>query len=394
MSLLLNEEQTMLRDSARSFLADHAPVAQLRQLRDSADAAGFAHNTWSGFCDLGYAGVLIGELHGGAGLGAVEMGELMQQIGRCLSALPFLSSAVVAARLLQGAGSAAQQAHWLPRIASGEAIAALALDEGAKHRPEHITLRADRIEHGGGSGWRLTGAKTFVPDGHVASLLLVAARSDDGVAVFALPPQTSGVLVERSVMCDAHNAARITLRDVRLPDDARLPRSADHTLRQALDWGRAGAAGELLGIADEVFERTLDFMKQRKQFGRLIGEFQALQHRAALLYIEIELARAALAKALNRLDALQALDADHAMAANDAPPGANTDTATEAVTIAKAKCGSVATLAVQEAVQLHGGMGMTDQLDFGLFMARARVLQELYGDTAFHTERLARLRGY
>lgn len=394
MALLLNEEQTMLRDSARSFLADHAPVAQLRQLRDRGDASGMARDTWSAFCELGYAGVLVGDAHGGAGLGAVEMGELMQQIGRHLSALPFLSSAVVAARLLQGAGSAAQQAHWLPRIGSGETIAALALDEGAKHRPEHIALRADRIEHAAGSGWRLSGAKTFVPDGHVASLLLVAARCDDGVAVFALPPQTSGVLVERSVMCDAHDAARITLHDVRLADAARLPRSGDHTLRQALDWGRAAAAAELLGIADEVFERTLDFMKQRKQFGRLIGEFQALQHRAALLYIEIELARAALAQALYALNALNALNADHDTAASDELPDAGSDTANESVAIAKAKCGSVATLAVQEAVQLHGGMGMTDQLDFGLFMARARVLQELFGDTAFHTDRLARLRGY
>lgn len=391
MALLLNEEQTLLRDSARSFLADHAPVAQLRQLRDRGDASGMARDTWSAFCELGYAGVLVGDAHGGAGLGAVEMGELMQQIGRHLSALPFLSSAVVAARLLQGAGSAAQQAHWLPRVGSGETIAALALDEGAKHRPEHIALRADRIEHAAGSGWRLSGAKTFVPDGHVASLLLVAARCDDGVAVFALPPQTSGVLVERSVMCDAHDAARVTLHDVRLADEARLPRSGDHTLRQALDWGRAAAAAELLGIADEVFERTLDFMKQRKQFGRLIGEFQALQHRAALLYIEIELARAALAKALH---ALNALAAGHATPAGNAPPGAGIDPSTEAIAIAKAKCGSVATLAVQEAVQLHGGMGMTDQLDFGLFMARARVLQELFGDTAFHTDRLARLRGY
>ena len=375
MPLLLNEEQSMLRDSARSFLADHAPVAQLRQLRDGRDAAGFAGNTWSAFAELGYAGVAVPELHGGAGLGAVEIGVLMQQIGRHLSALPFLSSGVVAARLLQLAGSAAQQAEWLPRVASGEAIATLAIDEGPKHRPEAVALRAQRR----GGGWLLAGSKSFVPDGHVASLLLVAARSDDGAALFALPRDTPGVQVERTPMADAHNAARVVLLDVALPDAARLPGGGEATLQQALDLGRAAAAAELLGIADEVFERTLDYLKQRKQFGRLIGEFQALQHRAAVLYVDIELARAALAKALHALD--NALDTAAHQAA-------------EAVAVAKAKCGTAATLAVQEGVQMHGGMGMTDQLDFGLFMKRARVLQELYGDAGFHMDRLARMRGY
>ena len=371
MSLLLNEEQTMLRDSARGFLAENAPIAQLRQLRDSHDPAGFAGNTWAAFCEQGYAGVAVPEAHGGAGLGAVEVGVLMEQIGRHLSALPFLASGVVALRLLQRAGSAEQQAAWLPRIAGGEAIATLAVDEGPKHRPESITLRAQRH----GDGWRLSGTKTFVPDGHVASLLLVAARSDDGVALFAVPRDTPGVQVERTVMADAHNAARVVLMDVALPGDARLPAGNEATLQQALDFGRAAAAAELLGIADEVFERTLDYLKQRKQFGKLIGEFQALQHRAAVLYVDIELARAALAKALHALDT--------------AP-----DQAAEAVAIAKAKCGTAATLAVQEGVQMHGGMGMTDQLDFGLFMKRARVCQELFGDDNFHTERLAEARQY
>jgi len=371
MSLLLNEEQTMLRDSARSFLVENAPVAQLRQLRDSDDPAGFAGNTWSAFAELGFAGVAVAEAHGGAGLGAVDVGVLMEQIGRHLSALPFLSSGVVAARLLQLGGSPAQQAAWLPRIARGEAIATLAVDEGPKHRPEAIALRAQA--HAG--GWMLSGTKSFVPDGHVASLLLVAARADDGVAVFAVPRDAPGVQVERTLMADAHNAARVLLLDVALPEDARLPIGNEAALREALDLGRAAAAAELLGIADEVFERTLDYLKQRKQFGHLIGEFQALQHRAATLYVDIELARAALAKALHALDT--------------AP-----DKAAEAVAVAKAKCGSAATLAVQEGVQMHGGMGMTDQLDFGLFMKRARVLQELFGDAGFQMDWLARMRGY
>ena len=217
--------------------------------------------------------------------------------------------------------------------------------------------------------------ETLFLDGHVASLLLVAASDADGLALFAVPRDISGLTVERTQMADAHNAARVLLRDVQLPDVARLPFDNEAALRKTLDLGRGAAAAELLGIADEVFERTLDYLKQRKQFGKLIGEFQALQHRAAALYVDIELARAALAKALHTLDS--------------AP-----QQGVEAVAIAKAKCGTAATLAVQEGVQMHGGMGMTDQLDFGLFMQRARVLQELYGDADWQMDRLARLRGY
>lgn len=379
MSLLLNEEQSMLRDSVRAFLAENAPVAQLRALRDSNDPAGISGPAWSAFCDLGFAGVLVPEAHGGTGLGAVEMGVLMEAVGRNLSALPFAASGVVAATALRAAANEAQQARWLRRIASGEVVATLAVDEGPKHRPESTALQA-RPE---ADGWRLDGAKTFVADGHVASLLIVTARSGgapggtQGLSLFAVPRDAEGVIVERTPMADAHNAARVRLDGVKLPADALLgePGEGWAALQCALDFGRAAAAAELLGIGDEVFGRTLDYLKQRRQFGRVIGEFQALQHRMAMLYVDLELARAALAKALHALD--------------NAP-----QSAAEAVAVAKARCGGAATLAVQEAVQMHGGMGMTEALDFGLFMKRARVLQELWGDSGFHADRLAHMHGY
>lgn len=379
MSMLLNEEQSLLRDSARAFLAENAPVAQLRRLRDSRDPAGFSGQAWTGFCDLGFTGVLVPEAHGGAGLGAVETGVLMEAIGRNLAALPFLASSVVAATALRTAGRDAQQAQWLPRIASGEIVATLAVDEGPKHRPEGVALRAGRE----GDGWRLDGAKTFVVDGHAASLLIVAARSSgsagdtDGVSLFAVARDAPGLAVERTVMVDAHNAARVRFDGVRLPADALLGEAGGGwpALQATLDMGRAAAAAELLGIGDEVFERTLDYLKQRRQFGRLIGEFQALQHRAAELYVDIEISRAA------TLKALQALDAD-------------IDKAASAVAVAKAKAGTTATRAVQEGVQMHGGMGMTDQFDIGFFMKRARVCEELFGDANFHADQLARARSY
>jgi len=321
----------------------------------------------------------VPEAFGGAGLGLVEAGVLMAEIGRTLCASPFLASSVLAVTALRHAGSEAQQAQWLPHLATGEGIGTLAVDEHHKHRPEALTTRATRR----GSGYRLSGAKCLVLDGHVAELLIVAARTSEpsggtarGIGLFLVPAATPGVTVQRTVMVDAHNAARLRFDNVELPADALLGTldAGAGTLRATLDAGRAAAAAEMLGIADEVFSRTLAYLKERRQFGKPIGEFQGLQHRAATLYVDIELSRAALMKALTSLD--------------------QGEGAANAVAVAKAKCGNTATLAVQEGVQMHGGMGMTDEFEIGFFMKRARVLQELFGDAGFHMDRLARMGGY
>jgi alkylation response protein AidB-like acyl-CoA dehydrogenase len=374
MALILTEEQTMLRDSARAFMADNAPITQLRKLRDTSDADGYSKPVWASFADMGFTGVLVPEAQGGLGLGMVEAGVVMEQIGHQLTASPFLASSVVAVSLIRQAGTAAQRDHWLPKLASGATIATLAIDEGRKHQPDRIDCKAAKTA----AGFTLDGHKTFVIDGHVADLLLVAAQtSGGGITLFMVPRSTKGVAIERVAMVDSHNAARVTFTGVTLGHDAVLGEvdGGAAPLALALDAGRAAASAELLGIADEVFERTTAYLRQRKQFGRLIGEFQALQHRAAELYFDIEMARAAVLKAL------QAIDADPA-------------TAGEAVAVAKARAGTSATLAVQEGVQMHGGMGMTDEFDIGFFMKRARVLQEYLGDSGFHADRLASMRGY
>jgi alkylation response protein AidB-like acyl-CoA dehydrogenase len=374
MSLLLNEEQSMLRDSARSFMAEQAPVAQLRALRDAEDDAGFSRAVWSGFSDLGFNGILIPEAHGGLGLGFVEAGTVMEEIGRNLTASPFLASSVVAVTALIHGGRESQQAEWLPRLARGSAIATLALDEQAKHAPERIALKAKAQ----GADFILDGAKTFVLDGHVADLLIVVARtSEAGLTLFLVPRETAGLSIERVAMVDSRPTARLRFEGVRVSAQAVLGAvdGGQAPLAVALDAGRAAAAAELLGLTDEVFQRTTDYLKARKQFGKLIGEFQALQHRAADLYCDIELARAAV------MGALQALDADPTQAMRE-------------VAVAKSRAGLSATRAVQEGVQMHGGMGMTDAFDIGLFMKRARVLQEYLGDSACHADRLACDRGY
>ena len=374
MAFVLTEEQTLLRDSARSFLSEKAPVAQLRQLRDRRDPDGFSRALWKSFAEMGFTGMLVPEAHDGLGLGHTEVGLVMQEIGRNLTASPFLASSVVAVTAIGHGADQAQQAKLLPRLARGERIATLAVDEQSKHHPELIESRAKRV----GAGWELTGQKTFVIDGHVADFLIVVARGDGaGLAMFVVRRDAPGVEVERVQMVDAHNAARIRFDNVKLGADALLAGTTDASaaLQAALDAGRAAARAEILGLADEVFTRTVAYMKERKQFDRRIGEFQGLQHRAAMLYCDIELARAAVAHASSRLDA-------------------GADDAWTAVAIAKARAGASVTRAVQEGVQMHGGMGMTDELDMGLFMKRARVLQELFGDSAFHANRLAVSKSY
>ena len=377
MALVLNQEQSMLRDSARAFLAAQGPVAHLRALRDSHDARGYSPSLWAQCAEMGFAGVLVAESHGGLGLGLTDAAVIAAELGRTLTPTPFLSSAVLGARMLAGCANAALQDRWLPRIAGGQAVTALALDEHAQHRPQAIALQATPD----GDGFRLTGQKCLVLDGHVADLLLVVARmagaaaSDDGLRVFAVDPGASGVSIERSPMVDAHNAARIRFDQVQVSADALLSPDTPTGLADTLDAGRVCVAAMLQGAGDEAFARTCAYLKERTQFGQRIGEFQALQHRAAQLYVELELSRAAIARATEAMD-------------RNAPNAANL------VAVAKAKaCGS-AGLAVQEAVQMHGGIGMTDALELGFFMKRVRVLQTLLGEAGFHESRLASLSGY
>jgi alkylation response protein AidB-like acyl-CoA dehydrogenase len=379
MALVLNEEQVMLRDSARAFLTDHSPVSELRKLRDTKNPDGYSKALWQQFAEMGFSGVLIPEAFGGTGLGLVEAGVVMEEIGRTLAASPFLASSVVAATALLAAGNDAQKKAHLPKIASGELIATLAVDEHSKHNPRGTALKAEKTAN----GYTLNGSKTFVLDGHVAGLFIVAARSAGvagdarGLTLFLVDAKAAGVQAQRVVMVDAHNAARVSFTDVVVPASAVLGAVDDGMapLQAALAAGRAAASAEMLGLADEAFTRTVGYLKERQQFNKIIGEFQGLQHRAALLYCEIEFTRSAVLKALQAL-------AD------------GTPSAAGLASVAKAKAGATVTLAVQEGVQMHGGIGMTDEFEMGFFMKRARVLQELFGDATFHADLLAQLKKY
>jgi alkylation response protein AidB-like acyl-CoA dehydrogenase len=375
MPLYLNDEQTMLADTTKDFVAEHAPVSHMRALRDANDATGFSRDLWKQFAEMGFTGILIGENEGGLGLGHVEAGIVLEQIGRNLSPSPFLSTAVAAVEALKGTPHAAR---WFPGILAGETVAALAIDEAAKHR-EAIGLKAERS----GNGFRLTGRKQFVTHGHIADLLIVAARTagaaDDahGITLFAVDKGAAGLTAEAERLADASIAARLELDGVEVDADAVIGEvdAGRDPLARLLRAGRTGASAELLGVGGGAMDMTVGYLKERKQFGVVIGSFQALQHRAAHLYSEMEVARAAVLKAQQLLDA-------------------GDESADAAVSVAKAMTALATTLSVQEGVQMHGGIGMTDEYDIGFYMKRARVLAEMFGDANFHADRLAIAAGY
>jgi len=375
MALVLNEDEVMLRDIAAGFFKDRAPVKAMRSLRDNNDETGFDRALWSEMAEMGFAGIVIDEDHGGVDMGFMAAGLVAEQMGRNLSASPFFSTAILAATALRENGSTEQKSNWLPKIAGGEAVIAMAIDEGAKHNPAGISVRAEKS----GNGFKLSGAKAMVVDGHVADALIVAARTsgnegdESGISLFIVDPKSKGVSTERTIMVDSRNAARIEMDDVEVSGDALLGEldGGMDGLRKVLSAGRAVLAAELLGAGGQAFEDTVAYIKERKQFGSIIGEFQALQHRASHLYSEMEIARSAVIGALSALD-----EGD--------------EKAEIYCAMAKAKLGSVAKLASQEGVQMHGGVGMTDEYDIGLFMKRIRVLQELLGDANFHMNGFAK----
>lgn len=383
MTMLLNDEQRMLRESAQQFLAERAPVAALRRLRANRDGMGFDRALWREVVDMGWTAAVFPEAWGGLEVGWKGLGTVFEQTGRNLSVLPLLSTVVLGGGLLMAAGSDAQRKRWLPRLIAGDELFALALEETPRHHPEAVRTTARRD----GDGWVLDGEKWFVLDAQVANQLVVVARSaaaatgpkgcEQGLSLFLVDPGAPGVQVRPSVMVDSRNAARVTLTAVRVGADALL--GVEHkgfaALDVVLDRARACLSAEALGVIREAFERTLVYLKERVQFDVPIGSFQALQHRAARLYTEIEMLASCVSAAL------AALDSDAA----DAPLLAS---------LAKARASDLCEKALNEAVQMHGGIGVTDEFDIGLFLKRGRVLQHTFGDGVFHRDRYARLKGF
>ncbi len=371
MPLVLSSEAQMVRDTAMAFFRERSPIMELRKLRDANDPDGFSRSIWRMIAELGWTGFLVSEDHGGTGFGMTGLAQVMEAAGHTLAATPLLSTAVIAASLLDTAGSAQQKDEHLPALVGGERLFALALEEGSRHAPCTIATTATKS----GGGYTLNGAKTFVLDGHVADVLIVVARTSGGrdhragITLFLVPGNAAGVTRTRTTMLDSRNAAKIKLDNVQVGADAVLGPidGGSDVLEPILDRARAALAAEMLGSASEAFERTVQYLKDRKQFGVVIGSFQALKHRAAQMFCEVEVTRSAVLAACSAIDEQ----------ANDAAA---------LCSLAKAKASDTLYLCGNEGVQMHGGIGF--------FMKRARVAQATFGDAPFHRDRYAALMGY
>lgn len=370
---VLNEEQRMLRDGAEAWALDRASVTALRRLREVEGEAGFDPALYAEMAEMGWTGILVPEEFGGSDFGHLSLGLIVERLGRTLLPSPLIDSAVVAVGALRLAGTPAQQERWLPSIASGETVAVLAVDEDRRHPQQQVEMNA---EHDG-AGWRLSGVKRPVPFGMAAGLFIVPARTADGVALFLVEGGAAGLgrAPLREVL--PRGAAILSFDNVAVGADALLspPGQGQTVLDQVLDRACICQAAEMLGSAAQAFDTILDYLKTRRQFGRIIGEFQALQHRAATLYGELELTRSAVEAALEVLDG----------GADDIPVLAS---------LAKALAGDTLRRMAAEMIQLHGGIGMTDEHDAGFYLKRARVADMSFGNAAFHRERYGRLCGY
>lgn len=378
MPLYLNDDQKMLQDSAADFMKTEGGVAHFREFRDKNCKDGFSHALWKQFAEMGFTGILIDEEEGGLGLGHAEAGVVLEEIGRNLTPSPFLTTAVAGVEALNAGGKALRDKYF-PGIIAGETVLSLAIDEGAKHRPDQIAMAATRE----GNGFKLDGKKQFVVQGGSADALIVVARTsgsagdEKGLTLFAVDTDAKGLTRDNVRLVDSAVAAHVEFDGVIVDADAVIGEvdEGDMVMKRLLNAGRTGAAAETLGVGTGAMDITVDYIKGRKQFDTTIGSFQALQHRAAHLYSEMEIARATVLKAQQLLD-----------------EGAKS--AELMVSVAKAKVGRATSLSVKEGVQMHGGVGMTDEYDIGLYMKRDRALQEFLGDANYHTNLVAEMHGY
>ena len=379
MALLFNEEQQYLKDTAKDFVQKNAPINHFRELRDSEDETGYSKELWKQMAELGWAGILISEEYGGSDFGMVGMGGILEETGRCLVPSPLFATALLGASLIGLGGKADQKKDLLPKIAKGELTTAFALEEGSRHTPYRISTTAEKK----GKNFVLNGKKTFVLDGHSADLIVLAARTSggiedqSGISLFLIDPNSTGLQRKRTHMVDSRNASEIHLKGVEVSETKLLGEldAGFSIIEEVLERGQIGISAEMLGNTLEAFDITLEYLKERKQFGAVIGSFQALQHRAAVMFAEIELTKSSVMGALNAVDE-------------------NSNDRSRFASLAKFKAGETLHLVSSEAVQMHGGVGVTDEFDIGFFLKRSRVAEQIFGSSDYHLDRYATLSEY
>tara|TARA_A100001037_G_scaffold271634_1_gene267276 strand:+ start:1606 stop:2745 length:1140 start_codon:yes stop_codon:yes gene_type:complete len=379
--MILNEEQNMLKDSAKDFCVKNLPISQLRRLRDENDPDGFCRDSWKSMVGLGWAAIPFPEKYGGLEFGYKGLGVVMEECGRTLAASPLFATVWLGGTALSIGGSEEQKAELLPQVASGDLLLALALEESNKHNPYEIAAFGE--QHDG--AFVIRGEKEFVLDGHIANKLIVVARTAgnagdrEGLTLFLVDADAEGLSIERTIMADSRNASFVRMNNVHVSSNGivgKIHEGAD-ILDPVLDIARIGLCAEMLGSMEECFDRTIAYLKEREQFGVPIGSFQALKHRAADMFCEVELSRSCVLEALTALDERRH---PHEIAT--------------LASLCKTKVGETFQTVSREGIQMHGGIGMTDEFDIGFFIKRAAVAEQVLGDSDFHRDRYGQLEGY
>lgn len=380
MELVLNEEQTMLDQAAKGFIKEHSPITRMRKLRDDNDTLGYSKELWRQMAEMGWTSILFSEDDGGMGLGMAEVVLVTEALGRGLAPEPFLSTVMLAGQALSMGGSQELKEQWLGGIIEGETILAVAYQEkDCRYDFTRISTKAEKAS----GGYRLNGEKPQVLDGFGADAIIVLARTSgedgdaEGLTLFLVPKETSGMAVTRQHRVDSRNATLVSLKDVEVSESNVVGEvdKGGQLLGQVIDLATVALCGEMLGGMDVAFERTLGYMKERVQYDVLIGTFQALKHRAAKMFMECELSRSVVMAAARAIDE-------------------NDENQKALISTAKARCSDAYVLMTNEAVQILGGIGMTDEEDTGFYMKRARVAEMTFGDAAYHRDRFASLKGY
>ena len=379
MKLILNEEEQFLRDTAKNFAEERSPITHFRSLRDNNDPILWDKDLWSEMSKLGWPGIMIPEKYGGSNFGISGICVVLQECAKTLTPSPLFATGVLGAFSIKTYGTDEQKEKYLPSIASGDLTISLAIDESSHHNPYETELSAKKNNN----NYLLSGKKVFVIDGASSDLLIVLARTSGnkgdstGLTLFLIDSNQAGIDKVKLEMADSRNYANITFENVDVPSENILgdPEAGGEAIDNILDIGRIAISAEMLGNSEAAFETTLDYLKQRKQFGVLIGSFQALQHRAAEMFCEIELTKSSVMAAMRAADEgsneLQRLSS-----------------------LAKTVAGETLHLVSNEAIQMHGGIGVTDEYDVGFFLKRARVAEQIFGSSKFHTERYANLSGF
>ena len=379
MKLVLTEEEQFLKDTAKNFADERCPVTHFRSLRDNNDPILWDKNIWSEMTKLGWPGILIPEEYGGSNFGVTGIGVILNECGKTLTPSPLFATGVLGAYSISNFGNEKQKQKYLPKIVNGELTTALAVDESSHHNPSETQMIAKKD----GSDFIINGKKTFVVDGSSADLIILLARTSGskgditGLTLFLIDGASTEMERVKLDMADSRNYANINFNNLKVSSSNVLGdmETGGEIVEDILDIGRIAMASEMLGNSEAAFEATLNYLKQRKQFGVLIGSFQALQHRAAEMFCEIELTKSSVMAAMKAADE----------GSNDLQ---------RLSSLAKTIAGETLHLVSNEAVQMHGGIGVTDEYDVGFFLKRSRVAEQIFGSAKYHTERYANLSGF